>query len=239
MRISRPGVAMLARDPAAPGKTRLLATNDAAAQALRRALLLDSLDAVAQAGWPVFLFVTPAGAEDAVRTAVEADPELAPYAPRITVASQIEGDLAARMTQAMAVTLAAGHDAVVLVGSDAPDLPSSVPGEAVQALQDDPGGRRIVFGPAADGGFYLVAARVAPAAAFDGVRWSRDDVLAAVMARATAAGFEVAQVRPWRDVDTAADLRALAGSSTTGASRTRAALSGWPAAAAAWNNREL
>ena len=222
--IVRPAVAMLARDPAAPGKTRLRAANDAAAQALRRALLLDSLDAVAQAGWPVHLFLTPTGAEDAVQALVGEDPGLASHASRFRLAAQIEGDLAAKMTQAMAATLAAGHDAVVLVGSDAPDLPPAIVHEAVDALQDDPDGRRIVLGPSADGGFYLVAGRVAPAAAFDGVRWSRDDVLAAVTVRAIAAGFEVAHVRPWRDVDTAADLRDLAGSLTAGASRTRGVL---------------
>ena len=224
MRISRPAVAMLARDPAAPGKTRLLDAIHNPAHALRCALLLDSLDAVAQAGWPVHLFLTPAGAEDAVRALVAADPGLASLAGRLIFATQIEGDLAERMTHAMTATLAAGHDAVVLVGSDAPDLPPAIVPEAVDALQDDSDGRRIVLGPAADGGFYLVAGRVAPAAAFEGVLWSRDDVLAAVTARAIAAGFEVKHVRPWRDVDTAADLRALAGSLTPGASRTRAAL---------------
>jgi len=226
VRISRPAVAMLARDPAAPGKTRLLDANNAAAQRLRRALLLDSLDAVAQAGRPVHVFLTPAGAEDAVRAVVADDPGLASQVERLTFAAQIEGDLAARMAHAMTATLAAGHDAVVLVGSDAPDLPPAIVDEAVDALQDDPDGRRIVLGPTADGGFYLVAGRVAPAAAFEGVRWSRGDVLAAVRARAIAAGFEVAHVRPWHDVDTAADLRALAGRPTAGASRTRAALHG-------------
>ena len=226
MRIKRPAVAMLARDPAASGKTRLLAADDDAAPALREALLLDSLEAVLRAGWPVFLFVTPAGVEDGVRRLVMADPGLAPQAQRIAVASQIDGDLAARMTHAMAATLAAGHDAVVLVGSDLPDLPSAVVGDAVAALQDDSSGLRVVLGPAADGGFYLVAARVAPAAAFEGVTWSRDDVLSAVTARATAAGFEVTLVQRWQDVDTATDLRALAGRTTSGALRTRAALAG-------------
>ena len=210
---------MLARDPAAPGKTRLLEAKDDAAQALRRALLLDSLDGVTQVGWPVHVFVTPAGAEDAVRALIADDPGLASQADRLAFASQIDGDLAARMTHAMTATLAAGHDAVVLVGSDAPDLPPAVVHDAVEALQDDTSGRRIVLGPAADGGFYLVAGRVAPAAAFEGVAWSRPDVLAAVTGLATAAGFEVAQVRPWRDVDTTADLRALAGSASPGAVR--------------------
>ncbi len=129
------------------------------------------------------------------------------------------------MTHAMQATLAHGHDAVVLVGSDAPDLPAAVIADAVAALQDDATGRRMVLGPAADGGFYLVAGRQAPAAAFDGVVWSRDDVLAAVTARAEAAGGAVVRVRAWHDVDTEADLRALL-RRAGGAVRTRAVLTG-------------
>jgi rSAM/selenodomain-associated transferase 1 len=224
--ILRPAVAMLARDPAAPGKTRLRLADDSAARALRCALFLDSLDVATQAGWPVFVFVTPAEAAEAVREIVAGDPDLALHATRITYAPQAGGDLAVRMTAAMDATLAHGHDAVVLVGSDAPDLPAAVIADAVAALQDDDAARRIVLGPAADGGFYLVAARRAPAAAFDGVAWSRDDVLAAVVGRAEAAGLEVVQVRPWQDVDTAADVRALLGRSG-GARRSRAVVAGY------------
>jgi rSAM/selenodomain-associated transferase 1 len=217
---------MLTRDPAAPGKTRLRPADDAAARALRCALLLDSLDVAAQPGWPVFVYVTPGEAAGAVRRLVALDPELASHAMRMTFAAQAAGDLAVRMTDAMDATRAHGHDAVVLVGSDAPDLPAAVIGDAVAALQDDVTGRRIVLGPAADGGFYLVAARRAPAAAFDGVVWSRDDVLAAVTARAEAAGLEVALVRAWQDVDTAADLQALLARSG-GARRSRAVVAGY------------
>jgi rSAM/selenodomain-associated transferase 1 len=229
-RVLRPAVAMLARDPAAPGKTRLRPADDIAARALRGALFLDSLDVVTQLGWPVVVYVTPSAAVDAVRGLVAGDPDLASRGARITFAGQVAGDLAVRMTDAMQATLARGHDAVVLAGSDAPDLPAEVLADAVAALEDDSALRRIVLGPAADGGFYLVAARQAPAAAFDGVVWSRDDVLAAVTARAEAAGLEVALVRPWQDVDTEADLRALL-RRDGGAVRTRAALSRRPSGA--------
>ena len=216
---------MLTRDPAAVGKTRLRPADDAAAHALRVALLLDSLDAVTRAGWPVFVYVTPPDAAPAVRTLIAADAGLAPYRGRVTCAAQTAGDLAVRMAHAMSATLAQGHDAVVLVGSDAPDLPVEMISDAVAALHGEAAERRIVFGPAADGGFYLVGGRTAPVEAFDGVRWGRDDVLAAVTARAESAGLDVVLVRPWYDVDTEDDLKALLGR-TGGATRTRAVLAG-------------
>ena len=95
--------------------------------------------------------------------------------------------------------------------------------DAVDALHDDVAGRRLVLGPAADGGFYLVAARTTPAVAFADVTWSRDDVLAAVIARAEASGRNVTLLRGWHDVDTDDDLHALL-RRAGGATRTRALL---------------
>ncbi|MGD9905908.1 MAG: DUF2064 domain-containing protein [Vicinamibacterales bacterium] len=214
-------VAMLARDPEAPGKTRL-GPDGPAARALRAALLLDSIEAVVSAGLPLVVFVTPGDRVDAVRARVSGDAALAGLT-GVEVVPQAEGDLGARMTSAIADLLARGHDAVVLVGSDAPDLPAAVVAEAVEAVAAG-GPRRVVFGPAEDGGFYLVASREVPTGVFDGVAWSRPEVLAAVTTRAVAAGWEVAHVRRWRDVDTPADLAALVDRRGPGAVRTRALL---------------
>jgi len=213
---------MLARDPDRPGKTRL-GVSGARAHALRLALLLDSIDAVAAAGHPVVLFVTPGAGVAAVRARLAADAALAARTARIDVVPQSDGDLGVRMTHAVAATLARGHDAVVLVGSDAPDLPPAVVAEALGAVSEG-GPRRVVLGPAEDGGFYLIAARDVPAGLFDGVMWSRPDVLDAVTARARAAGLEVVLVRQWRDVDTGDDLAALAARAGPSAPRTRAVL---------------
>jgi len=220
--VRRPAVAMLARDPAAAGKTRL-GVRGRRAHALRLALLLDSIDAVAAAGHPVVLFVTPAEGVASVRARLAADAGLAARAARIDVAPQADGDLGARMTHAVSATLARGHDAVVLVGSDAPDLPAPVVDEALDAVRAG-GPGRVVLGPAEDGGFYLFAGRAVPADLFQGVTWSRPDVLDAVVARARAVGAEVVCVRRWRDVDTAADLAALMARAGPSAPRTRAVL---------------
>jgi glycosyltransferase A (GT-A) superfamily protein (DUF2064 family) len=67
-----------------------------------------------------------------------------------------------------------------------------------------------VFGPAGDGGYWLVGlgprARRLPA--FDNVRWST--VFALADARANLASFKVALIAQKDDVDTGADLVRLA-----------------------------
>ncbi len=137
--------------------------------------------------------------------------------------------LGARMIAAVAETLALGHDVTVLVGSDIPDLPRAALTDAHAALAGYPRDSRVVFGPAADGGFYLVAATGVSslARAFHGVTWSQPSVLTDVTARLVAARRDVATVRGWPDLDDAADLTALL-SRPDGAPRTRAAASRIP-----------
>jgi uncharacterized protein len=230
--VDRVAVAMLARSPRVAGKTRLtVGLQPAVAEALRQALLLDAIEAVLASGWPLHLFLEPADGVAYVRTLVEQDPGLTDRAAFCRWHAQPAGDLGVRMTDAMTRTLASGCDTVVLVGSDAPDLPVEVLREAARAARPAGESRdvpRLVLGPADDGGFYLVAACHAEAAAFDGVAWSRPSVLTEVRHRATLAHREVVLVAPWRDVDTPDDLRALRARSA-GAPRTRAVAHELPA----------
>ncbi len=205
--VARPAVAMLARSPRVSGKTRLTGGLPASsATALRVALLLDTIACALSAPWPLHLFVTPVEDQRYVEDAIRDDAVLAPAVERCRVHPQAEGDLGARMADAMTRTLALGHDAVVLVGSDLPALNVSALTVAVTVLSTDDAERRLVFGPASDGGFYLVAGRRAWPEAFADVEWSRDTVLADVTARARAAALEVALVEPGDDVDVMADL---------------------------------
>ncbi|MGB1208123.1 MAG: TIGR04282 family arsenosugar biosynthesis glycosyltransferase, partial [Paracoccaceae bacterium] len=110
------------------------------------------------------------------------------------------GDLGARMRRAMD-GLPPGP--VVLIGSDIPDVRPAHIAQAFAAL----GGRDLVFGPAPDGGFWLVGhsrRRPAPWGFMRGVRWSSRHALADT--QATWPGAKTAQVAALRDVDTAVDL---------------------------------
>ncbi|MEZ5292933.1 MAG: DUF2064 domain-containing protein [Vicinamibacterales bacterium] len=224
MTASRPAVAMLARAPGADGKTRLTASLDhAAATALRTAIFLDTLDAALSLEWPVHVFVTPRGEAEAVAVLAAADPAIAPARSRLYVRPQADGDLGARMTDAIAGTLGAGHDVAVLVGSDIPDLPIRAVAAAAAAVARA-GRGTLVAGPAEDGGFYLLAAAEAGAAAtaFAGMTWGHDGVLAGITGRAVAGGGAVALVDRWHDLDAPGDLERLIAAGGLAARRTRA-----------------
>lgn len=221
----QPAVVMLARSPLVAGKTRLTAAlDDPQATALRLALLLDSIESALAAGWPLHVHLDPPEHVARVQALLVADEALAPQASRVRWHAQVAGDLGARMIAAVGATLTAGHGIAVLVGSDIPDLPPAAITDACAALVDFPRGKRVVFGPAADGGFYLLATTDASvlAAAFDGLTWSQPSVLADVAARLGVAGCDVVHVAAWHDLDQRADLTALMSRPGNGAARTRA-----------------
>ncbi len=117
----------------------------------------------------------------------------------IGVVPQGGGDLGARMRRALGRARRAA-----VVGSDIPDLRAGDVASAFRAL----GQARACFGPAADGGYWLVAlGPLRPARPFAGVRWSTTHALADTLLNF--AGRRVALLRQLRDVDTAADLRAV------------------------------
>ncbi len=117
-------------------------------------------------------------------------------------APQGPGDLGARMRRAMA-----GHRRAVLVGSDVPGLGAAEVAAAFRALGRG-GAGAAVFGPAEDGGYWLVGfGPRRPPCAFAAVRWSTEHALADTLANCR--GRPVALLPPLRDVDTAEDLAAL------------------------------
>ncbi|MEC3859769.1 TIGR04282 family arsenosugar biosynthesis glycosyltransferase [Mesobacterium sp. TK19101] len=92
---------------------------------------------------------------------------------------------------------------VCIIGGDIPGVRPPHIARAFAALGD----HDAVFGPAPDGGYWLVGLKCSaavPAGLFDGVRWSSAHALADSVA--TLAGKRVALVDELADVDTAADL---------------------------------
>jgi uncharacterized protein len=93
---------------------------------------------------------------------------------------------------------------VALIGSDIPDAGHDDVWAAFCAL----GRCQAAFGPAADGGYWLVALSPRrPSRPFASVRWSSEHALADTLVNFV--GRRVAMLRTLHDVDTADDLRSL------------------------------
>jgi glycosyltransferase A (GT-A) superfamily protein (DUF2064 family) len=100
-----------------------------------------------------------------------------------------------------------GYAPVVLVGSDIPALG----GEHVRAAIEALNGTDIVFGPADDGGYYLIGFWSLPGAIFDdeAVPWGSDQVLGISERIAREQGWGSAKTAVLRDLDTSSDLANL------------------------------
>lgn len=206
-------VAMMARAPGAPGKSRLATGLSAAEHAqLRTALFADTLDVVRDVPNVDHLVVCePPEACDDVRALVGTG---------IDVIAQRDGDLGKRMHGGIDDLFRRGAAGVVLVGSDLPDLPRAVLVDAIDLLRRP--GERVVLGPASDGGYYLIGVKASHPGLFSGIAWGTRAVLGDTVARAQWLGLEVAFLREWSDVDDEAGLRRLASDRSSGAPRTRA-----------------
>ena len=128
-------------------------------------------------------------------------PDRASWRVPVPCVEQGQGDLGMRMHRASARVR---RGRVVIVGSDIPGVGADDVAAAFEAL----GGANAVFGPALDGGYWLVGmGPLRPARPFAGVRWSTEHALVDTLANFH--GRRVAFLRPMRDVDTAPDFRAV------------------------------
>ena len=120
------------------------------------------------------------------------------------MAQQGEG-LAAALTSVFA-HFAPGGQRVVAFNSDSPHLPVSVLASAFEMLT----AHDVVVGPTHDGGYYLVGAKAAHAALFDGDGMGTNSALDALLARARRLQLSVGFTDPFYDIDVEGDLTRLA-----------------------------
>lgn len=124
-------------------------------------------------------------------------------APHATLIRQHDGGLGTRLAQAFDQLAELGYGCRVVIGSDAPDLPLVYLEDAFARLE---AGSDTVFGPASDGGYYLVAVRGGVGSIFQGIPWSTEKVLETSLKQAQASGFSSTLLPPWYDVDSYQDL---------------------------------
>jgi rSAM/selenodomain-associated transferase 1 len=189
----RPVVIIFARAPRLGVVKRRLAAEIGARGALRfyRAILAATAWPIARdPRWQTILAITPTRARaDWGRLAPRGTPRK----------SQVSGDLGQRMERAIAP-----FPRAILIGSDVPGLGPADIAAGFRAL----GRADAVFGPALDGGYWLVGfSPRRPHRPFAKVRWSSPDALTDTLAKFHR--HRVMLLSPKRDVDLAEDLAAL------------------------------
>lgn len=120
------------------------------------------------------------------------------------VIPQPPGDLGIRLRGIAEALWQRGSEAVIIIGSDAPTLPSSYILQCAEALSS----LDAILGPTRDGGFYALAfRRLIPS--LQGINWSNSATCTEVFQRLVSSGFSVSLGPPWYDVDEASDIYLL------------------------------
>ena len=176
-------------------KTRLAATlgTEAATEFYRRMLhgVLRQVRAAAAESYVI------AFAPTAARGA------FAEAAPEWEVQPQAEGDLGQRLTTFCQQQFDRGATRVVVVGSDCLEIDAGVIQSVWRLLDEVP----IVWGPACDGGYYLLGLSRPVPELFVDIPWSTARVLVESQARAAAVGLPQAELPLLDDIDDAVALR--------------------------------
>lgn len=189
-----PRLVVFARAPVIGGAKSRLSQDIGTVPAWRahRAMAARVLARARDPRWETIVSVTPDGARAQTFPGV--------WPARVERVAQGGGDLGDRIVRALA-----RRGATVVIGTDAPDIAARDIAAALAALRR----ADMVYGPARDGGFWLIGAkRPLEQGALDGVRWSGPHALADTRA---ALGGREAFLRELADVDTGADWRARGG----------------------------
>ncbi|HSM19467.1 MAG TPA: TIGR04282 family arsenosugar biosynthesis glycosyltransferase [Hyphomicrobiales bacterium] len=186
-----PTLVIMARAPRVGGVKTRLSRDIGAVETWRvyRAMSANIIGRlVADRRWRTVLAVTPDAADDAL------------WPPGIERIGQGRGDLGTRM-QRLLDRFAPGP--VVLVGTDILGLIPAHVAAAFAALRR----ADLVFGPAADGGYWLVGAKGVkrPRHLFENVRWSSPHALSDTLKNA--GSLKVALIEELEDLDDAAAYR--------------------------------
>lgn len=119
----------------------------------------------------------------------------------IVIADQGDGDLGARMARAVQRALTQ-DDAVLLIGTDCPELSVARLRDAAQALSDSDS----VIHPAADGGYVLLGLIRSDPSLFSDIAWGMDGVARVTLDRLAALGWSTQVGDVLHDVDEPGDL---------------------------------
>lgn len=111
-------------------------------------------------------------------------------------------DLGERMLNAFKDGFEAGYKKIVLIGSDLPEINETYITKAVEALNEND----VVFGPAEDGGYYLIGLSKIREFIFINKPWSQSNLLCETLQELQNHNVSVDTLEPLNDIDTFEDL---------------------------------
>ena len=180
-------------------KTRLAASiGDQSATELYAAFVEDLLARCGQRSETLVVAITP----DNAATKAWFDDRIAE---NTVLLFQPNGRLGQRIQWFFDTAFEQGATQVVLIGSDSPDLPTTIIDDAFLQLATSD----MVVTPAADGGFVLIGLSTPLPAFFGGIPWSSLATLAATVQSAERRGISIRMLAPWYDIDTVENLGTL------------------------------
>jgi rSAM/selenodomain-associated transferase 1 len=145
-----------------------------------------------------------------------------PDLPRVEMFLQRGTNLGQRMENAFETAFNAGISTCCIIGSDSPDLPILFLSQAFHTLET--ADVDIVYGPAEDGGYYLLGMKRLWSRLFENIRWSTPDVMQITLERIDELQLNGTSLPKWYDIDTLKDLQRLAAAPGVAAPLTREAL---------------
>ena len=111
-------------------------------------------------------------------------------------------DLGERMLNAFKDGFKDGYKRIVLIGSDLPDISSKHIENGLKKLNDN----KVVFGPAEDGGYYLIGLSELETCVFENKPWSQSDLLEVTLNELHQKGIKPGILDTLNDIDTYEDL---------------------------------
>jgi len=198
--MKRHGLILFVKAPGAEAiKSRLAKTiGDAHARRLYHNFVLDLVDEMDRGGLSLQIFFDPPDGRDGMTAWLGKDRSYEP---------QKGAGLGEKMAHAFEKCFSEGYDALILMGSDLPDLPAAMIEQGFAHLEKSDA----VIGPALDGGYYLIGFRAAAFSpdAFTAIPWGQSDVYEITCRIIRDRRLRLSVLPPWRDMDTIEDLRAL------------------------------
>ncbi|TXE06183.1 glycosyltransferase [Seonamhaeicola algicola] len=113
-------------------------------------------------------------------------------------------NLGQRMQNAFTEAFADGYERVVLIGSDLPDINKSIIQNALTKLENN----TCVFGPADDGGYYLIGLSKMTPSVFKNKPWSQPNLLQETTKELQENNITFSTLETLNDIDTFDDLKA-------------------------------